>query len=144
VERVVDDLDGVGVAAADQVEDVARLVVVDRHAEEPDLPLPLEVPDGLQPVASPHPLIAPDVELEQVERLQARDAQARLQAGPDVVAGKRLGRVDAVRRGPGPVLRRDLRRYVERVAAVLADDLADDALALPVTPGGVVILPRSV
>jgi hypothetical protein len=77
------------------------------------------------------------VELEQVERLQARDAQARLQAGPDVVAGERLGRVDAVRRGPDPVLRRDLGRHVQRVAAVLADDLADDPFAFPVTPGGV-------
>jgi hypothetical protein len=77
------------------------------------------------------------VELEQVERLQPGHAQARLETGPDVVAGEGLGRVDAVRRGPDPVLRRHLGRYVERIAAVLADDLADDALALPVTPGGV-------
>jgi hypothetical protein len=40
------------------------------------------------------------VELEQVERFQAGYAQALLQAGPDVVAGEGLGRVDAVRRGP--------------------------------------------
>jgi hypothetical protein len=70
VERVVDDLDRVDVAAAHQVQGVVRLVVVDRHAEEPDLPLPLEILDGLQPVAAVHPLVAPDVELEQVERLQ--------------------------------------------------------------------------
>src|SRR5207344_1704526 len=97
----------------------------------------LEVLDRLQPVAAAHPLIAPDVELEHVECLQAGSAQARLQARPDVLAGERLGRVHAVRRGPYPVLRRDLGRHVERIAAVLADDLADDALALPVAPGGV-------
>src|SRR5690348_11938838 len=77
------------------------------------------------------------MELEQVERLQAGRAQALLQAGPDVVAGEGLGRVDAVRRGPYPVLRRHLGRHVELVAAALADDRADDALALPVTPGGI-------
>src|SRR5207244_4304576 len=71
------------------------------------------------------------------ERVQAGHAQARLEAGPDVVAREGLGRVDAVRRGPDPVLRRDLGRHVERIAAVLADDLADDALALPVAPGGI-------
>src|SRR6476660_2413773 len=137
VERVVDDLDGVDVAAAHQVQGIVRLIVVDRHPEEPDLPLALEVLDGLQPVAAAHPLVAPDVELEQVERLQAGSAQALLQAGPDVVAREGLGRVDAVRRGPSPVLRRHLGRYVERVAAVLADDRADDAFALPVTAGGI-------
>src|SRR6266571_2930954 len=137
MERVVDDLHGVDVTAAHQVQGVARLVVVDRHAEEPDLPLALEVLDGFQPVAAAHPLVAPDVELEQVERLQAGRAQALLQAGPDVVAGEGLGRVDTVRRGPYPVLRRHLGRHVERIAAVLADDRADDALAFPVTPGGV-------
>ena len=77
------------------------------------------------------------MELEQVERFQAGHAQALLHAGPDVVAGEGLGRVDAVRRGPSPVLRRHLGRHVERIAAVLADDRADDALARPVTPGGV-------
>src|ERR1700748_3932091 len=77
------------------------------------------------------------MELEQIKRLQAGRAQALLQAGPDVVAGEGLGRVYAVRRGPSPVLRRHLGRHVERVAAGLTDDRADDALALPVAPGGI-------
>jgi hypothetical protein len=77
------------------------------------------------------------VELEHVEGVQAGSAQAGLQAGPDVAAGEGLGRVQAAGRGPDPVRRRHLGRDVEVLAPVIAHDLADDALALPVAAGGV-------
>jgi hypothetical protein len=137
VEDVVDHLHGVDRAAAHQRERVVRLVVVDGDAEQPDLPLRLELGDGLQPVAAADPLVAPHVELEDVEVVEAARAQAGLQALPDVRAGERLGGVQAAGGRPHPVLRRDLGGDQDLVTGPLAHHPAHDAFALAVAAGGV-------
>ena len=137
MEDVVDHLDGVGVSALHERDGVVRLVVVDGYAEEADLPFGLQRLDGLQPVAAAEPLVAPYVELQDVERVQPGLPEAGLQAGPDVRARKGVGRVHARGRRPDPVLRRHLRRDVQVRTRALADDPGDDPLALPVAARGV-------
>jgi hypothetical protein len=90
VEDVVDDLHGVDDAGLDQPERVGRLVVVDRHAEEADLALVLERLDDLEPVALAHPVVAPDVQLLQVDRVRAEVAERAFGAAAHPLAGKRL------------------------------------------------------
>ncbi len=53
-------------------------MVVDRDAEEADLPVPFQLLDRLEPVALADPLVRPDVELLDVDRVQAEVAQALL------------------------------------------------------------------
>ena len=137
VEHVVDDLHRVDGTGADQGEPVLRLVIVDRDAEEADLPLLLQRLHGLEPVAVPHPVVAPDVELQHVEGVEAALLQARLEAGADVLTRERLLDGDALARRPLAVLRRHLRRDDEPLAGVLAQDPADDLLAPAVAAGGV-------
>jgi hypothetical protein len=134
VEDVVDDLDRVDVAGAHEREGGLRLVVVDRHAEEADLALLLERLDGLEPVALPEPVVVPDVELLDVDRLEAEVAQARLGPGADVVARERRVGVRAGRGGPAPVLRRDLRRHVDGLGPV-PDRAAHELLRVAVAVG---------
>src|SRR5262245_53416599 len=63
VEDVVDHLNGVDDPRLDEPDRVVRLVVVDRDAEEPDLPVALEPFDSVEPVALSDPLVRPDVQL---------------------------------------------------------------------------------
>ena len=70
VEDVVDHLDGVDEPRLDEPDRVLGLVVVDRDAEEADLSLALQSLDRVEPVALVHPLVGPDVELLDVDRLE--------------------------------------------------------------------------
>ncbi len=132
VEEVVDDLHAVHRAAAHECECVVGLVVVDGDPEQADLALLLQFRDRLQPVTTADPVIAPHMELEYVEVVQAAAAQTGLQALADVLAGERLGRVQSVGRRPRAVLRRYLGRDEHLVVGPLTDDPADDSLALAV------------
>ena len=132
VEDVVDHLHGVHDAGLDQLDRVRRLVVVDRDAEEADLALVLERLDRLEPAPAPDPLVAPDVELLDVEDVHAEVATAcaRCTCGRGRRGTPRRGRS---RRGAGQpqVLRRDLARDDDPLVA-LAHDLADELLRVPV------------
>ena len=137
VEDVVDDLDGVDRAAAHQPDGVVGLVVVDRHAEEADLALALQVLDRLQPLAAADPFVAPHVELHHVEVVEAARAQTGLETVADALAGEGLPGVYPVRGGPQPVQRRHLGGHEDLVTGPLPHHPADDALALAVAAGGV-------
>ena len=138
VEHVVDHLHGVDVAGAHERERRLGRVVVDRHAEAADLALLLERLDRLEPVALLEPVVVPDVELLHVDRVEAEVLEAALRARADVRGGERLVGVRVRSGGPGAVLRRDLRRNVDGLAA-LADGLPDQPLgvAVAVAEGGV-------
>src|SRR6266545_6139834 len=77
------------------------------------------------------------MKLEHVKRRESAGAQAGLEARPDMAAGERLCRIHATWRRPDAILRWHLGRNVEVVSAVVAHDLADNALALPITTCGV-------
>src|SRR5581483_8065981 len=107
------------------------LVVVDRDAEEANGSVSLQPLDGVEPVALSDPLVRPDVKLEDVDRVEAEVGETLLRAGHDPVRRERLVGGYAVLRRPFPVLRRHLRRDVDRLAR-LADGLPDEPLAVAV------------
>jgi hypothetical protein len=109
-------------------------VVVDGDPEEADRALVAEGVEGLQPVALVGPAVVPDVELQDVDRVEAEVAQAALGAAAHVLAGKGLLHRRAGPGRPDEVLRRDLRRDVDRLRAV-AHDLADELLAVAAAVG---------
>ena len=93
-----------------------RRVVVDRHTKEPDLPVALQLLDGLEPVAAIQPVVGQDVELLEIDCLQSEIAKALIGALDDPVGRERLIRRDSRGRGPDPILRRNLRRDDDWVA----------------------------
>ena len=88
VEDVVDHLDGVGPPALDDPQRTLGLVVVDRYPEEANLALLPEGLDGLLPVALVEPLVAPHVELLDVEGLEPRFCRLRSVKRRMCAAGK--------------------------------------------------------
>jgi hypothetical protein len=135
VEDVVDHLHGVRDAALDDPERAVGLVVVDRDAEEADLALLLERLDCVLPVALAEPLVAPHVELLQVERLQPQIVEGALGEAAQVLAREHVLHAAALGRRPGEVLGRDLAGHVHLLGAV-AHDLADQPLAVAVAVCG--------
>jgi hypothetical protein len=132
VEDVVDHLNGVDEPRLDEPDRVLGLVVVDRDTEEADLPLALQSLDRVEPVALAHPLVGPDVELLDVDRLETEVLQAALGAGHDPVGREDLLWAQAGPGRPLHVLRRDLAGDVDRRGR-LAHGGADQLLAVAVT-----------
>jgi hypothetical protein len=74
VEDVVDDLDGVDEAGADQLEGGIRLVIVDGDAQGADLAGTAELFEGAAPLVLVEPFGVPDVELLEVDGVEAEVA----------------------------------------------------------------------
>jgi hypothetical protein len=73
-EDVVDHLHTVDDAAINEFQRVVRPIVVDRYAEQADFAVTLQSLDRLQPVAAINPFVRPDVELLDIDRLDAEVA----------------------------------------------------------------------
>src|SRR5262245_43720908 len=87
----------------------------------------------VDPFALVRPVVVPDVQLLEVDRLDAQVAEALLRAFDDVVVGENLTEWN-IARGPFAVLRRNFRGDVDPLLA-RARDLADQSLAMPVAVG---------
>ncbi len=139
VEDVVDHLDAVDQAGAQRLVDIGGLPAVDRDAERLDEALALQVVHRALPPLVCGPRVRPHVQLLDVHAVEPEVLEALLGHVADV-SGREdvLERVVGARR-PAAVLRRDLGRDVDALAAVVLQQLAQQPLAVPraVGPGGV-------
>ena len=139
VEDVVDDLHAVDQPRVEGGQHVRGLPAVHADPEPLDEPLALEVPDRPLPAVVRHPGVAPDVELLEVDALQAQVAPALVRHLDDVVVREDLGDGRLRLARPAAVLGRDLRRGVELGAAMPRQGVAEEPLApaLAIGVGGV-------
>src|SRR5262249_38339399 len=90
LEDVVDYLDGVDMALAQCLDGVPRLVIVEREAKIANLALFAQLQQRVDPFAFIGPVVVPDVELLEVDRLDAEVPQALLRAFYYVIVGENL------------------------------------------------------
>src|SRR5437773_1664073 len=131
VEDVVDDLRRVERARGHRPQRRGRVVVVHRDADEAHLARLLELMERLLParVRVVEVLVAPNVELEQVDAVEAEVLEALLGGALDVGGGKDLADGNPAGRRPRLVLRRDLGGDVQRHTH-LPHELPDEPLAV--------------
>src|SRR5690242_1570052 len=131
IEDAVDYLHRVYQAGIDDLQRGIRIVIVDGNTDSAHLPGFLEVLESPPPLVPVDPLGTPDVELLQVDRLQAEVAQALISALENVVVGKYLFDADAAARWPLLVLRRHFGGYEDLLLRV-AHYAADQLLTMPI------------
>jgi hypothetical protein len=131
VEDVVDDLDAVDEARIDRLQHVRRLPAIDADAEAEDEAAPLQVLGRAPPAVVLHPRVAPDVELLQVDALDAEVPGARFGHRDDVVVREDIAGRRRREARPVAVLRRHLGRDVEPLPRVSAQRLGEEFLAVP-------------
>jgi hypothetical protein len=136
---VVDRLRALDQRILEQLERGLGAMVIDRDAPVQDLSLALEAlhaPARLGPLVRLEPEVVPDVELLQLERLDAEVAQRLLDAVDHVTRGEGARDGRGRLRRPLVVHRRHLRGDDEPVAPLVArDDLAQQPLAVTVSVG---------
>ena len=98
LEDVVNDLHRVNDARAQRLDDVGRLVIVDRDADIANFTFVAQRLQRFDPVGSFRPVVVPDVELLQINSFDAQIAQTLFRGFDDVIRRKhffernRLGR----------------------------------------------------
>ena len=132
VEDVVDDLHGVYESGFDDAEGSFRLVVVDGDTYEADFTGSLQVFEGAAPFIAFQPFRVPDVELLEVDAIQAEVAEAGFGGLDDVLVGEDFVDGCSQAGGPNAVHRWNFGGHVEGPGG-FADHLANELLALAVT-----------
>jgi hypothetical protein len=116
----------------DNFERRIRLIVVDRDTHAANLARALQLFQGPAPLVASDPLRIPDVQLLQIDGLEAQVLETLLGREQDVLIGEDLLDADTRLRGPQVVLRRDLGGDVD-AAAGIANYLPHQLLAVPLT-----------
>jgi hypothetical protein len=101
--------------------------------------LAAEVFDGALPARVVGPLVLPDVELHQVERVCLHLAEDPLDGGPEVIRREDVADAIAGTGGPLAILRRDLGGDEQLATGIRPDELAEEPVGVTVAvdEGGV-------
>ena len=121
IEDVIDDLDGIDEAGLEGGDGGGGLVIVDGDAGVADFAGAFEVVNGALPVVVSEPVGGPDVELLEVDAVDAEVAEAFLGGGDEVVVGEDLFDGGAEAGGPDFVFGGNLGGVIEAAGGFAYD-----------------------